>query len=145
RKLKGARWICFSGRARRRRYAKKRAQRGADCLRLTTDGRRQEGQRGVPGDGSIPAGSLPVETSVRRIGIERGARASATAGRESQAEGHCGGPDLGQAHPAGSALKKGLKPAKRRELVREIRQAYQLNESPACGLIRITRWSNRYQ
>ena len=38
-----------------------------------------------------------------------------------------------------------MKPAKRRELVREIRQAYQLNELRACGLIRITRWSNRYQ
>jgi putative transposase len=29
--------------------------------------------------------------------------------------------------------------------VHEIRQAYQLNESRACGLVRITRWSNRYQ
>lgn len=29
--------------------------------------------------------------------------------------------------------------------MREIRQAYQLNESRACGLVRITRWSNRYQ
>jgi putative transposase len=29
--------------------------------------------------------------------------------------------------------------------VREIRQAHQLNESRACGLIRITRWSNGYQ
>jgi len=38
---------------------------------------------------------------------------------------------------------KGLKPAKRRELVREIRQAYELNESRACGLIGITRWSNQ--
>jgi hypothetical protein len=38
-----------------------------------------------------------------------------------------------------------LKPAKRRGLVREIRQAYQLNESRACGLVRIARGSNRYQ
>ena len=29
--------------------------------------------------------------------------------------------------------------------MREIRQAYQLNELRACGLMRITRWSNRYQ
>jgi peptidoglycan/LPS O-acetylase OafA/YrhL len=29
--------------------------------------------------------------------------------------------------------------------VREIRQAYQLNELRACGLMRITRWSNRYE
>jgi putative transposase len=38
-----------------------------------------------------------------------------------------------------------LKPAKRRELVREVRQVYQLSEKRACGLMRITRWSNRYQ
>jgi putative transposase len=30
-------------------------------------------------------------------------------------------------------------------LVRTIRQAYQLNESRACGLVGITRWTNRYQ
>ena len=29
--------------------------------------------------------------------------------------------------------------------MREIRQAYKLNELRACGLIQITRWSNRYQ
>lgn len=38
-----------------------------------------------------------------------------------------------------------MKPAKRRELVRQVRQAYQLSENRACGLMRITRWSNRYQ
>jgi len=38
-----------------------------------------------------------------------------------------------------------MKPAKRRELVRRLRQAYQLSEKRACGLMRITRWSNRYQ
>jgi putative transposase len=30
-------------------------------------------------------------------------------------------------------------------LVRKIRQAYQLNESRACGLVGITRWINQYQ
>ena len=38
-----------------------------------------------------------------------------------------------------------MKPAKRRELVGQVRQAYQLSEKRACGLMRITRWSNRYQ
>ena len=61
------------------------------------------------------------------------------AGRESQAEGDRSGPHVGQTHPARGAPKKGLKPAKRRELVREIRQAYRLNEVRACGLMRITR------
>jgi hypothetical protein len=38
--------------------------------------------------------------------------------------------------------QKVLKPAKQRELVREIREAFQLNELRACGLMRITRWSD---
>jgi len=33
----------------------------------------------------------------------------------------------------------------RRELVREIRQAYELSERRACGLMGITRWTNRYE
>jgi putative transposase len=33
----------------------------------------------------------------------------------------------------------------RRELVCEVRQAHPLSENRACGLIGITRWSNRYQ
>src|SRR4029077_14631917 len=53
--------------------------------------------------------------------------------------------DSGQAHIAGGAIKKGLKPAARRQLVRGIRQAHQLSERRACGLVTITRWSNRYQ
>ncbi len=99
----------------------------------------------MSGDGSNAAGVLQMEAPIRRTRIERSAGASATARRESQAEGDCGGPHIGQAHSARGSLKKGLKPAKRRELVREIRQAYKLNELRACGLIQITRWSNRYQ
>jgi putative transposase len=38
-----------------------------------------------------------------------------------------------------------MKPAVRRELVREVRQAHQLSERRACGLFGITRWTNRYQ
>jgi putative transposase len=48
-------------------------------------------------------------------------------------------------HILQEVLSKKLKPAARRELVRDIRQAYQLNESRACGLVGITRWINRYQ
>ncbi len=33
----------------------------------------------------------------------------------------------------------------RRQLVRSVRETYQLSEKRACGLIGITRWSNRYQ
>jgi hypothetical protein len=38
--------------------------------------------------------------------------------------------------------RKSLKPAARRHLVNETRQAYHLIEKRACGLIGITRWSN---
>jgi transposase InsO family protein len=56
-----------------------------------------------------------------------------------------GGPHIGQAYSPGGAVKKSLKPAVRRELVKGVRDAYQLSEKRACGLLRITRWSNRYQ
>ena len=46
---------------------------------------------------------------------------------------------------AGGALKKGLKPAARRQLVTEVRQWHELSEKRACGLIGITRWTNRCQ
>ena len=38
-----------------------------------------------------------------------------------------------------------MKPAAQRKLVSGIRQAYQLSERRACGLVGITRWSNRYR
>jgi hypothetical protein len=38
-----------------------------------------------------------------------------------------------------------LKPAARRELVGQIREAHQLSEKRACGLVGITRWINRYR
>jgi putative transposase len=41
--------------------------------------------------------------------------------------------------------KKNQKPRARRERVCSIRQAYQLNESRACGLVGLTRWINQYQ
>jgi hypothetical protein len=44
------------------------------------------------------------------------------------------GLDARQTHSAGSAVKKSLKHAARRELVRGIRAAYQLSERRACGL-----------
>jgi putative transposase len=48
-------------------------------------------------------------------------------------------------HSPGSAVKKGLKPAARRQLVSHAREAYRLSEKRACGLMGITRWSNRYR
>ena len=105
----------------------------------------QEGRRHLPGDGCIAAGVLQLEAAVRGVGLERTAGAAATAGREPQAEDLGGRSDPGQAHFAGGAVKKGLKPAARRELVRGNPAGYQLSENRACGLMGITRWINRYQ
>ena len=105
----------------------------------------QEGQRSLSRDGSVAAGGLQLEAATRGAGIARAAGAPATARRKPQTERDRSRPHVGQAHFAGSALKKGLKPAKRRELVRQVRQAYQLSEKRACGLMCMTRWSNRYQ
>jgi hypothetical protein len=124
---------------------KLRLARRADRLRLAASRRGQEGQRSLPGDGGIAASILQLEAAIRRAGIAGAAGTPATARRKPQAERDRSGSYVGQAHFAGSALKKGLKPAKRRELVREVRQAYQLSENRACGLMPITRWSNRYQ
>src|SRR6267142_52916 len=118
----------------RRIDATERAERGG-----------QEGQRGLPGDGCLAAGVLQLETALRGAGVERTAGVAPTARRKSQAQDLGSRPHLGQTHSAGSAVKKSLKPAARREMVRSIRQAYQLNESRACGLVGITRWINRYQ
>jgi hypothetical protein len=82
---------------------------------------------------------------IRRAGIERAAGTAAATRRKPEAERDRSGPHVRQPHFAGSALKKGLKPAKRRELVRPVRHAYQLSKNQARGLMRITRRSNRYQ
>ena len=79
------------------------------------------------------------------LGLSELRELSAAARREPEAEDVGRGPDIGQAHTAGGAVKKGLKPAARRELVRQVRQSYQLSEKRACGLIGITRWINRYE
>jgi hypothetical protein len=120
-------------------------QRRADSLCLAADRRGQESQRSLSGDGGVAAGGLQLEATICGAGIARAAGAPATARRKPETERDRSGPHVGQTHFAGGALKKGLKPAKRRELVRQVRQAYQLSEKRACGLMRITRWSNRYQ
>src|SRR5258708_35468948 len=132
-KLRIASWIWFSGRKRRRRYARETTQRGADSLCLAAGRRGQEGQRSLSGDGGVAAGGLQLEAAIRGVGIERAARVAATARREPQAERDRSGSHVGQAHLAGSAIKKGLKPVKRRELVRQVRRAYRLSESALAG------------
>src|ERR1700681_1638526 len=94
----------------RRTDATERAQRREDCVRIAAGGGRQESRRGLPGDGSLAAGVLQLEKEVGRTGVERTPGAAAVTRREPQAENAGGRSYLGQAHLAGSAVKKSLKP-----------------------------------
>src|SRR5690606_14451998 len=51
----------------------------------------------------------------------------------------------GQADLAGRALKNTLRPARKRALVHQIGQAYEVSERRACGLVRFSRASHRYR
>src|SRR5580692_10242645 len=112
----------------RRKNAEEGTHRRADHLRLAASRRRQESGRRLPGDGDIAAGVLQLEEALRGIGVERASRVAAVAGREWEAEDLGCGSESGQAHLTGSAIKKGLKPAARRELVSSVRQAYGVSE-----------------
>ena len=72
------------------------------------------------------------------VGVSEPARAAAITRREPETQELSSRPDAGQAYSAGSAVKKSLKPAARRELVQKVRQAHQLTESRACGLMGTT-------
>ena len=131
----------------RRKNAEERTHRKRQiiyALRQAEGG--PESGRCLPGDGDIaPAGVLQLEETLRGIGFERATRVAAVAGREWEAQDLGCGSESGQAHLTGSAIKKGLKPAARRELVSSVRQAYGVSEKRACELIGITRWTNRYR
>lgn len=95
--------------------------------------------------GVFSPGLLQLEAALWRGRHQRTSRVTPITGREPAAQDVGGGPNTRQAYSPGSAVKKSLKPAARRELVQGVRQAYQMSENRACGLIGITRWSNRYQ
>src|SRR6202790_4180511 len=97
-KLRLASWIWFSGRKRRRRYARETTQRGADSVCLAAGRSGQEGQRSLSGDGGVAAGGLQLEAAIRGIGIERAEGTPAIAGRDRQAESDRCGPHFGKTH-----------------------------------------------
>ena len=127
------------------RNATERAQRRADRVRSAAGRSGQEGGRHLPGDGRIPTSLLQLEEALRRCWSKRVTRVAPATRGKPKAEDAGGGPHAGQAYSPGGAVKKSLKPAARRELVKSVREAYQLSEKRACGLMGITRWSNRYQ
>src|SRR4051812_36586474 len=60
-------------------------------------------------------------------------------GREKQAEaGRCR-PVVGQGHASGCALKKALRPGRKRELVDKVRSDWKVSTRRACSTLRIDR------
>ena len=73
------------------------------------------------------------------------ARAAAAAPRESQAQAARRGPVARQAHAAGGDLKKALKPARKRELVRFLGEGFRISERRDCRLLQFARSVHRYE
>ena len=106
---------------------------------------RQEGDRICREMGVLAQAFYSWKRRYAGVGISELRELRAITRREPKTQKLSGRPNAPQAYSAGSAVKKSLKPAARRQLVEKVRQTRQLTESRACGLIGIARWSNRYR
>ena len=88
--------------------------------------------------------TLPLEEGVWRAGRRRAAAGQAARGREPQAEAACGGPEPGQAYPAGCPVKKALTPGRRREIVAHVQASHGVSERRSCLALGVDRSSVRY-
>jgi hypothetical protein len=114
-------------------YALKRLEGGA------------EGTGGLPGDGGKRADALQLETQVSGDGSGRIAPVEAVGGREQAFEGASGGSDPGQTDLAGGALKKSLRPVRKRELAGQVVEWFEVSCQRACGLLVLQRSSFYYR
>ncbi len=79
------------------------------------------------------------------VGLERSMSAEAAGGGEPQAQADGGGTESGKAHVAGGALKKVMRPAGRRALVRYLEDSFRASERRACAVVGIRRSTQRYR
>src|ERR1700730_8791441 len=101
--------------------------------------------RGLPQARGQLSDLLQVEGQVRRSRGVRGETTAGAGGRERSAEADACGDHAGQCRVEGSAGKKVVTPAARREAARYLRQAYEISERRACRVIGTDRTSVRYQ
>ena len=80
-----------------------------------------------------------MEEAVRRARDRRTATASDPRGGEREAQAAGRRPEPGQEDAAGRALKKTLRPAVQRVLVREVQVAYRVAERRACRVLGFSR------
>ncbi len=91
----------------------------------------------LPLSGHLGGAVLQLAQEVRRTDAVGDATAEATRGREWQAEEACGGPLAGSCDAAGRLGKKALKPARRRQLMDDVRSAWEVSIRRACAVIRM--------
>src|SRR4051812_34986712 len=87
---------------------------------------------------------LQLEEQVWRHGRLRSQAAEAAPGRERQAEEAAGGRHARQRSPEGSAVKKMVTPAVKREAVAHLETAHEMSERRACRTIGCERMTVRY-
>ena len=111
-------------------HATERAQRREDRICDTAGGGRQEGERCCREMGVSPQAFYSWKRRYAGVGLSELRELRQLREENRKLKGISGGPDLGQTHSAGSAVKKSLKPAARRAPGADIRQAYQLTRKP---------------
>jgi putative transposase len=88
---------------------------------------------------------LQMEGEVRGDGAFGAAEDEGIGGGEPAAEEAGGGFEPGQADPAGCAVKKALKPARKRAMIKQMQEAYRVSFRRTCGLIGLKRSSFYYK
>ena len=130
---------------RRIRHETKSIQRGADHWRTATARGRGGATGDLPGDGHSPADILPLVVQVRRSGCQRGEAAEGAGEREWPVEAHAGGPDAGECRDQGCLVKKVVKPAQKREVVKHWVTKGLLSERKGCEVMGISRTAHQPQ
>ena len=116
-----------------------------DCLCLEAGRDRHSGCGSYPEDGYFGSNLLQLEKEVWRLGYIgtaeaqtalRGEPAPETDGRRSEPR---------QTDASGCAVKKIIRPARKRALVNHLKESYRVSERRACVVLRFGRSTYRYQ
>src|SRR5688572_26776390 len=119
--------------------------RRADSLRVAPGRERHPARGRVPAAGRQRSHLLHLEEEVRPPGRQRAPEAAIARGRECPAEAPRRRPHARQAHARGGVEKKGLRPARRRELAAWFQATYGVKVQRACHLAQFSRtaWYRR--
>ena len=94
---------------------------------------------------SVRADVLSMEKAIRRVRGGSGSPVQAAPGREHRIEVGGSRSNAGQDDVAGCAVKKILKPSRRRQMVEYLHDSYRVSERRACRVARMHRATFRYR